>query len=104
MGSKEVYAALQEQLPGMSNHQIGDAVGLAHGTISNLALGNGIGIKAAEWLAADDAKWQPLFEEAQAQVCKSNKKKNMNKKKEEKKPHKLSALPLHLQQWAGYVS
>ena len=102
MGSKELYAALQTQYPGYSDRQLGTKVGLAHGTISDLRRGNGIGKKAAQCLAEEDSKWQSLYDEAEKQVFASNSKKNKNPKQVGTQTN-LSSLPPHIQQFCGFV-
>jgi len=102
MTAKQIYAALKVQCNGRSDTYIGSQVGLAHGTISKLAGGYGVGLKAAEWLAGEDSKWQPLYVEAQTQMGISNKNKNGNRKK--KKTNRLELLSPTMQRFVGYVS
>ena len=103
MGSLELYAALQAELPGCSATKIGLQVGLAHSTISKLANGNGVCEKAAKWLADRDGKYAYLHKEALIQMEESNTKKG-KREDEQVRDVDLSALPRHIQQFCGYVS
>ena len=106
MGAKELHAELQRRFPGQSNAQIGRLIGAGNGVISKLGRGIGIGLKQAEWLARDDADKIPMLKEAEeaTRVHIKNTHIKINRQRAIKPDVDLSALPRHIQLWAGYVS
>ena len=106
MGAKEIYTELQRRFPGQSNAEIGRLIGAGNGVISKLGRGIGIGLKQAEWLARDDADNIPMLKEAEEATRVHIKQTHIkiNRMRNVKPGVDLSALPRHLQLWAGYVS
>ena len=103
MSAKQIYAALQAELPGLSDTQIGLQVQQAHSTVSKLRLGKVLGIQAARWLVARDSKYQPLLDDALDKQLEGRKRAIKKRWVETPKGVDLKSLPKHLHAMVGYV-
>ena len=108
MTAKQIYSALKQQMPNVSDVVIGNQIGICHSAVSKLRLGYGVGLKAALWLSEKDSAYKPLYKEAQAQEKASRCRREANRKatrtmNDGKGVVDLAGLSPGMQQWCGYL-